>query len=94
MPFGLCNSPERFMEAVLAGLVPEQCTDYILVMGRTLAEFEGSATSISASEVTVETEKSCLAREQWNYLVSRKGIIADPKEDVSSPHRFGSSFLG
>ena len=90
MPFGLCNAPatfQRLMERVLKGLVGESCMVYlddILVIGKTFEQHMDNLKKVFGRiERAVKPKKCHLIQpcvEYLGYVVSRKGISADPRK--------------
>ena len=93
MLFGLCNAPatfQRLMESVLVGLAREVCVVYlddILVMGETFEEHLENLASVfdrlRQAGLRLKPSKCYLARwevEYMGYVVSAKGIAADPRK--------------
>ena len=93
MPFGLCNAPatfQRLMESVLVGLAREVCVVYlddILVMGETFEEHLENLASVfdrlRQAGLRLKPSKCYLARwevEYLGYVVSAKGVAADPRK--------------
>ena len=93
MPFGLCNAPatfQRLMERVLKGLVGESCMVYlddILVIGKTFEQHMDNLKKvfgrIERAGLKLKPKKCHLIQpcvEYLGYVVSRKGISADPRK--------------
>lgn len=91
MPFGLTNAPptfQRFMNAVLAGLVPSQCLVYlddIIVRSTTfeqhLLDLEAVFDRLMESNLHLKLSKCHFAKNQLPFLghiVSGAGVSPDP----------------